>query len=395
MFCKKCGNNVSAGTKYCGKCGERVADIPNGDYSKYVASRSKRFTNYVLDHIFGIIPVFVFVTIWGLVGFINSVTGSEGNIASEITSRIIPFLIGLSVLGVFPFYHVFFEYFWQKTPAKWVTKTKVVKLDGSKPGFWRLMGRNFARWIPFEALSFLFTTYPRGWHDRVSGTMVVPDNYTTHDVLATNPRSSGKLSKTSFVLSVILAILYVLGLLTGGIINSANNNSEVSKDSWVNYVSTEDSFTVLLPKYPTIEKKQDIPIEDSDVTYGYHEYQAVDGKTSYFIFKYAYSGLNIQDEDKALNLLVNGMVNATDAENPISSFGYYKGYRSIDFSFTAKGEMIKGRAMVVGQTPYLLMMDYYPENYKEENYNKFIDSFVINSSQSNNESPLLLRLLPL
>lgn len=105
-------------------------------------------------------------------------------------------------------------------------------------------------------------------------------------------------------------------------------------------------------------------------------------KTSYLIFKYIYSdGINTEDQDKVLNLLVNGMVNAIDAKTPVSSFGYYSGYRSVDFSFTAKDEMVKGRAILVGETPYLLMMDYYAENYKEEDYKKFIDSFTINIIQ--------------
>lgn len=49
------------------------------------------------------------------------------------------------ILGLPPFlYHLFFETFWDgRTPGKSAMKLRVVKLDGSKPGF----GSYFVRWI--------------------------------------------------------------------------------------------------------------------------------------------------------------------------------------------------------------------------------------------------------
>ncbi|RYH74534.1 RDD family protein [Flavobacteriaceae bacterium 144Ye] len=70
-------------------------------------------------------------------------------------------------------YHAFFEHFFGKTPGKFITKTKVVKNDGSKPSFMNILGRNTARLIPFDPLSFLFSD--RGWHDQISNTYVIVD----------------------------------------------------------------------------------------------------------------------------------------------------------------------------------------------------------------------------
>jgi uncharacterized RDD family membrane protein YckC len=56
-----------------------------------------------------------------------------------------------------------------------ITKTKVVsRKTGKKPPFWTIVGRTFARLIPFDGFSFL-TENPIGWHDSLSGTMVVND----------------------------------------------------------------------------------------------------------------------------------------------------------------------------------------------------------------------------
>ncbi len=70
-------------------------------------------------------------------------------------------------------YHALFEHFFGKTPGKFLTKTKVVKKDGSKPTFMNLLGRNTARLIPFDSFSYLFSE--RGFHDEISDTYVVED----------------------------------------------------------------------------------------------------------------------------------------------------------------------------------------------------------------------------
>lgn len=70
-------------------------------------------------------------------------------------------------------YHALFEHFFGKTPGKFLTKTKVLKKDGSKPTFINIFGRNAARLIPFDPLSYLFSD--RGWHDQISDTYVVMD----------------------------------------------------------------------------------------------------------------------------------------------------------------------------------------------------------------------------
>lgn len=65
-----------------------------------------------------------------------------------------------------------FEALTGKTVLKFITKTHVANLDGSKPTFKTIVLRNLSRFIPFNAVSFLGK---RGWHDSVSKTQVVMD----------------------------------------------------------------------------------------------------------------------------------------------------------------------------------------------------------------------------
>ncbi|MEZ5004321.1 MAG: RDD family protein [Chitinophagales bacterium] len=69
-----------------------------------------------------------------------------------------------------------FEFIFQKTPSKFLTKTKVVDLEGAKPSIAKIFIRTIARFIPFEFVSFLMGK-PYGWHDSLSNTRVVKDNF--------------------------------------------------------------------------------------------------------------------------------------------------------------------------------------------------------------------------
>lgn len=89
----------------------------------------------------------------------------------------LPFLIEENDLGIIIYciaqvaYYYFFESVLDRTPAKFITTTKVVNMDGSKPNNKQILIRSLSRLIPFEPFSFLFGG--TGWHDKFSDTMVV------------------------------------------------------------------------------------------------------------------------------------------------------------------------------------------------------------------------------
>lgn len=77
---------------------------------------------------------------------------------------------------VFPLYYVLFEYFLQRTPGKYISKTMVVNDYGEKSNFSTILLRTLLRFIPFEPLSCL-DDYSKGWHDRWSKTYVIKESY--------------------------------------------------------------------------------------------------------------------------------------------------------------------------------------------------------------------------
>ncbi len=119
------------------------------------ATKGRRFVNFLLDAIALSILTPFFVS------------------APLVTTRGIrsPDEVWLWFLGIQFGYYFFSEGLFGRTPAKLLTGTRVVDLDGARPTLWRIFRRTLSRFFPFEPLSFL--TRGTGWHDRWSDTVVV------------------------------------------------------------------------------------------------------------------------------------------------------------------------------------------------------------------------------
>jgi uncharacterized RDD family membrane protein YckC len=141
---------------------EQIEKIINKKKSLFDPTpRSRRFANFLLDTIF-------YIAIALLAGLsLDAIAALFG-----ISDSVIVTLGNIIVLSLYPLYYMILEAFLGKTFAKFITKTKVINKDGSKPIFITIFWRTLARLIPFEPLSF-FTK--DGWHDSLSKTTVIDD----------------------------------------------------------------------------------------------------------------------------------------------------------------------------------------------------------------------------
>ncbi len=136
-----------------------------------IASQGKRFLNLIIDTV-------IIQVLSGGAGFIVGVAYAASKMASnepitpedESVLQIVGFFIGLALTLI---YFVVMEGVFQRSIAKLLTGTMVVTETGARPSFGQIVGRSFARFIPFEAFSFLGGKFPVGWHDSLSGTRVI------------------------------------------------------------------------------------------------------------------------------------------------------------------------------------------------------------------------------
>ena len=138
-----------------------------------MASKGKRFVNYLLDIIAFMLLLFVVGIVYGM---ILVVTGNEdkvieqGNMSGSILEDYIFTFIVILV------YYTVMEYFFKgKTIGKMITGTRAVNIDRTHMDFGTTFKRSLCRLIPFEPLSFLGEG---GWHDVFSKTMVVDERIT-------------------------------------------------------------------------------------------------------------------------------------------------------------------------------------------------------------------------
>lgn len=222
MFCTQCGEKNEEGSKFCKSCGASLdgkhEQKEENKKSNEVlpASLLQRLAHFFVD---GFAQYF-FAILVGVIGVL--LFGEEfGGL--------------LGIIGFFAYYFIF-EALFQKTVGKIFTGTKVVNLKGEKPRIGALLGRSLARYIPFEALSFLFYgSHPtKGWHDRLSGTLVVPKHLTPEEVQQIDREERKHESVGALVLIIIaggLFFLMVLGILSSVVLASLNSAREKGADA--------------------------------------------------------------------------------------------------------------------------------------------------------------------
>ena len=131
-----------------------------------LASQGKRFGTLLLDTIFYLIYSVIVGVILGIV-----LAMTDNMAFLEVLAKPIPnFLFGMFLVIS---YYVPQEVLWGRTIAKMILGTKVVDEEGNKPTAAAIILRTFARFIPFEAFSFLYADGAKGWHDRFSKTKVI------------------------------------------------------------------------------------------------------------------------------------------------------------------------------------------------------------------------------
>ncbi len=132
------------------------------------ASQNKRFVNFFVDSI--IVRICSFAA--GFMLGMAYVASTGGNITESQEAQMQLIGMGLGILVVLSYY-IILEGVFKITIGKLLTGTRVVNAQGGDASFGQIVGRSFARMIPFEAFSFLFGDKTTGWHDSLSGTRVI------------------------------------------------------------------------------------------------------------------------------------------------------------------------------------------------------------------------------
>lgn len=130
-----------------------------------VAGRLLRLVNYFIDSAACLALIFCGLSVYSAFdpGVMEAL--KQPNTLRDIVVTTVVLLI----------YYVPMEGIFGVTLGKLVTNTRVVDEHGRPPSWGQVLGRTFARLIPFEAFTILFSPAqrPAAWHDRLAKTLVV------------------------------------------------------------------------------------------------------------------------------------------------------------------------------------------------------------------------------
>lgn len=128
------------------------------------AGLSSRMINYVFDLVGIGLFAFALSTMLAPLGLEALLVDDKGQLTD----------MGLLAGGlVVMAYYSVLEGLTSRTLGKLITGTYVVTDEGLKPSFLAILGRTLCRFMPFEWITFLFSS--AGFHDRLSHTRVVKD----------------------------------------------------------------------------------------------------------------------------------------------------------------------------------------------------------------------------
>lgn len=157
------------------------------------------------------------------------------------------------------------------------------------------------------------------------------------------------------------------------------NNTESSK--WVEFYSKEGGFIINFPTYPEISKASQNR-EDLGTTLESINYQS--SSDMFYGIRFATYPAEVQFEDSQTELkkALDGLAAQSGFEVISSNSLTWKGNGAIDYSIknAAQNIYFKGRFILVNKTLYILTVAWKGDNYYDEEYNKFINSFELNNS---------------
>lgn len=134
------------------------------------AGKGYRFANYLIDLV---VFYILFMVLASLLGVILVLIGGDLDSFLYELEHVNPLLDRLITALMYGLIYFALESMLkERSIGKYITKTKVVDINGNIPTMGSMLKRFFSRLIPFDVFSFLGEK-ARGWHDSISDTYVV------------------------------------------------------------------------------------------------------------------------------------------------------------------------------------------------------------------------------
>lgn len=150
-------------------------------------------------------------------------------------------------------------------------------------------------------------------------------------------------------------------------------------NSWKRFHSVHGKCMVSLPESPE-HVKQIMPFPEEGYNLRYDVYVSAHEKKAVYMMLIAQYPpfINESHAEMSLESFLNGLVTQNHDNNLIfADLTEVQGHKALDFFIESKGVYFKGRAIMAENNLYLLAMECEVNNYLENNFNHFINSFEL------------------
>lgn len=159
---------------------------------------------------------------------------------------------------------------------------------------------------------------------------------------------------------------------------------QIKQSVWTDFHSIAGQCKMKFPTMPEhVSENMNIPEEGYDMKYD--AYIAASDKESMFMLLIAQYP-DFVDESYAqmsLETFLNGILTHNPSNQLIfADLSLVEGHEALDFFIRTGGVYFKGRAVMVKNSLYLMAMECEVQNYDEEHFNTFVESFKLVSIEA-------------
>lgn len=173
----------------------------------------------------------------------------------------------------------------------------------------------------------------------------------------------------------IKKLLFALAALT---IPTSLFGAGASNNNWPATYSKHGRCKVSFPHKPE-HMQQMMPVPEQNRHLQYNVYVAGNQEDAVYMMLIAEYPMQVNSPDHAQMNLEN-FLNGVMSQNPNNKLIFadivdFQGEKALDFFIRTKGVFFKGRAIIANNNLYLIAMECDMQNYNEDTYNYFVESF--------------------
>ncbi|MCH9630677.1 MAG: hypothetical protein S4CHLAM37_06810 [Chlamydiia bacterium] len=164
------------------------------------------------------------------------------------------------------------------------------------------------------------------------------------------------------------------------VVSKKNVSNSKENESWKKFHSVSGKCMVSFPGTPE-HVKQTMNLEDEEHNMQYDVYVATeqDKQAVYMVLIAQYPPyVNESYAELSLESFLNGILTQHPNNQLVfADLTEVQGHKAMDFFIKTKGVYFKGRAIMAGSNLYLLAMECEGDNFKENQFKYFIESFEL------------------